>query len=143
MTGRTFGTSATGPSGLNITNVEERLMEVHWRLARVTIEHLDACECVLRYDRPTTVFYIDPPYYKVKGGYAHELKVEDFPRIRAALDVLKGKFILSLNDHADVRAIFKGFVQERVTLKYSSGNCRAATDTRSKDRHELLIHNIR
>jgi hypothetical protein len=58
---RTFGSGATRPMNLNLTTMEETLLEVHWRMERVTIEHLDACNCIERYDRPSTFFYIDPP----------------------------------------------------------------------------------
>ena len=43
-TGRTFGTSATGPGRLNLLNIEDHLQELYDRLSppRVTIENLDA-----------------------------------------------------------------------------------------------------
>lgn len=61
-TDRTFGTATSGGPRLNLSTVEETLLEVHWRLKGVVIENLDCCDCIRRYDRPETFFYIDPPY---------------------------------------------------------------------------------
>ena len=135
--GRTFGTSTTGGSPLHITNLEETIMEVHWRMKRVTIENLDAVACITKYDRPHTFFYLDPPYYET-AGYADPFCHGDYVRLRAALDQIKGKFLLSLNDHPQVREIFKGFKIQRVTLKYSIGRSAAS---REKTRGEVLIQN--
>ncbi len=138
--GRTFGTSALGPLGLNLSTIEETLIEVHWRLKRVTIEHLDALECIRRYDRPTTFFYIDPPYYFSRKDYA--VTFDRFEDLNRLLSSIKGRFILSLGDCPEVRKLFAGFKQRKVNLTYSVGNSRGAAGTRSKPRAELLIHNL-
>ncbi len=137
----TFGTSATGPSRLNLSNIEERLLEVHWRLSKVTIEHLDACECIRRYDRPTTLFYLDPPYWET-AGYAVAFGEEDYQRLRDTLIKINGRFILSLNDVHAVRDIFKPFKISRVQTKYSSGNGAVDPGMRSKEISEVIIRNF-
>jgi DNA adenine methylase len=140
--GRTFGPGATRPMNLNLTTMEETLLEVHWRMERVTIEHLDACRCIERYDRPSSFFYVDPPYHAVNQCYAVKFSDADFLRLRKTLDKIKGRFILSLNDTAAVRAMFNGFRQERVSTTYSTGNSRVCEETRGRPRGELLIHNL-
>lgn len=140
--GRTFGTSAVGAPRLTLTDLEERILQVHWRLERVMVEHLDACDCIQRYDRPETFFYVDPPYYHVSQDYAHQFSDEDFSRLLKTLSGIKGKFLLSLNDHPDVRRMFAAFKIEAVSLVYSAGNSRSSSTTRSKTRSELLIRNF-
>ena len=140
-TSRTFGTSTTAPSKLNMLNAEDHLLEVHWRFRRVVIEHLDALECIRRYDRPRTLFYIDPPYYET-AGYVHPFPHKDYIGLADILSSIKGRFILSLNDHKKVREIFADFEMKRVTLKYSAGNSRAAAKTRSVERGEVIIKNF-
>lgn len=140
--GRTFGSGAMRPMNLNLTTIEESLLEIHWRLERVTIEHLDACRCIEKYDRKETFFYVDPPYYHVTQCYCRPFEDKDFQRLAMALSSIKGRFILSLNDHPDIRAMFKRFHQIRVATKYSFGNSRVAAETRSKERSELIIHNL-
>ncbi len=140
--GRTFGTSASGPGRLNLLNLEGHLQELYDRLSppRVTIENLDALDCITRYDRKSTFFYIDPPYYET-AGYAVPYGTDDYKHLNTLLGSIKGRFLLSLNDHPDVRDLFKGFKMKRVTLKYSAGNSRTAASTRSIERGELLIRN--
>lgn len=140
--GRTFGACVSRPTRLNLTTIEESLLEVHWRLERVTIEHLTACRCIEKYDRKETFFYIDPPYYHMTQDYVRKFEDKDFQCLADALSSIKGRFILSLNDDKDIRAMFKRFHQIRVSTKYSTGVIRTAADTRSKERSELLIHNL-
>lgn len=142
--GRTFNTGPSQPSSLNLSTIEESLLETHWRLQRVTIEHLHAVDCIERYDRPATFFYLDPPYFFSKRDYAVAFEDADFKRLLATLRALKGKFILSLNDCPEVCEMFRDFRQKRVTLTYSGSNPRTAAGqaAREKVRSELLIHNL-
>ncbi len=140
--GRTFGAGAMRPTNLNLLTLEESILETHWRLQRVTIENLDACKCIEKYDRKETFFYIDPPYYHTAQDYCRTFEDADFRRLFETLQTVKGRFILSLNDHEDIRKMFKQFKQIRVATKYSTGNSRTCGDTRSKERGELLIHNL-
>lgn len=137
-TGRTFGTSATGKSRLNLMSMDDHLLEVHWRFKQLTIEHLSAIDCIRRYDRKETLFYIDPPYYDT-AGYAVPFGHQDYLDLVEVLSSIKGRFILSLNDHPKVREIFADFKIKRVTLKYSAGNSRTASKTRSVERGEVII----
>jgi DNA adenine methylase len=97
---RTFGAGAARPMNLNLTTMEETIMQAHWRLQRVTIERLDACACIEKYDRPETFFYIDPPYFGCSQDYAVKFNGADFIRLRDTLKKIAGRFILSLNDCA-------------------------------------------
>lgn len=139
---RTWGAGALSPAGLNLSTMEETLLNVHWRLERVTIENMDAIQCIQKYDRKETFFYVDPPYYEVSQCYAHTFCAGDFARLLQTLKTLHGRFILSLNDHPNVRDLFASFNLIKVNVKYSTGNSRVSRNTRSKDRAELLIKNF-
>ncbi|MCX6997547.1 MAG: DNA adenine methylase [Kiritimatiellaeota bacterium] len=138
---RTFGSGALRPMNLNISTIEETLLNVHWRLKHCTIENLDACRCIERYDRPVSFFYIDPPYYRVAQAYAHKFHDADFVRLRDTLLKIKGKFLLSLNDDPDVRKMFSSFKIEKVSVKYSSSNDRVSPGSRNRERAEVFITN--
>lgn len=138
---RTFGTSIQRPSSLNLLSVEEKLRETHKRMARTTIENLDACECIKKYDSADTFFYIDPPYWNA-DFYAVSFKEDDFQRLCDTLRQIKGRFILSLNDTPEIRAIFSDFKIEAIETKYSLGNSKKAHGTRGVERKEVLIHNL-
>jgi len=55
-----------------------------------------------------------------------------------ALAKLKGEFLMSLNDHPEVRRIFGGFKIQTVSRRYS---CTREPGTRETTRRELLISN--
>ncbi|MCT4654409.1 MAG: hypothetical protein N4A65_01230 [Cohaesibacter sp.] len=46
---------------LDLTKIVPLLEDVHERLSGVTIERLPYGDCIQRYDRPETFFYLDPP----------------------------------------------------------------------------------
>lgn len=142
-TGRTFGTSATGPARLNLLNMEDHLLQVHWRFSRVTIERLDALECIRRYDRPETVFYCDPPYYAT-AGYAVPFGHCDYINLAETLRNIKGRCIVSLNDHEMVREIFADFKIESVKVSYSVAGARSEKGkaARAKPASEVIIKNF-
>jgi DNA adenine methylase len=134
--GRTFGTSSERLPGINLLrSMEEELSAVHLRLARVTIENLAWDDFLGRYDRPATFFYPDPPYWK-KPVYEHNLKWDDFVQMAAALEGLKGKSILSINDTPETRKLFGAFTVEPVNLNYT------AAREGSTPAAELLVRNF-
>ncbi|CAH0496039.1 DNA adenine methylase [Novosphingobium sp. CECT 9465] len=96
------------------------LEDVHERLAGVLIERLPYAECIRRYDsRPGSLFYCDPPYWGCTDDYGKDIfSPADFEALRDLLAGLQGRFILSINDKPEIRAIFTGFDIEEVALNY-------------------------
>ena len=93
----------------------------HKRLEGVHIENLDWAAFIARFDRPATLFYLDPPYFGYETDYGKGLfSREDFERMASLLAGIKGRFILSLNDVPEARALFKEFPMEAVETRYSS-----------------------
>jgi hypothetical protein len=135
--GRTFGTSTTSLPGLNLFTLQQLLEDAWLRLAQVTIECLDFRNLIPRYDREHTFFYLDPPYWQIKG-YAHNFVERDFHDLAEVLSGMKGRFLMSINDTPEVREIFGRFSIETVELKYSMHQ---AEGSRSRIRTELLISN--
>lgn len=134
VAGQNFGVSRDGPSRFNLTRLAPMLEEAHERLAGVVIENLDWLEFIERYDRPGTLFYLDPPYYGSEGDYGRALFDRDqFALMADRLGRLKGRFILSINDVPQIRELFSGFDMEGAELNYSIS---AGTGTKAK---ELII----
>lgn len=120
VTGQNFGTATTSPVALNLLRIEEELSAAHMRLARVTIEHLRWQDCIARYDRPHTLFFCDPPYWKTLG-YGGKFGFEEYEELAAMMGQLQGKLILTINDHPDMRRVFGPFRTERVGINYTVG----------------------
>jgi len=100
----------------------------------LAIEHLDWAACVARYDRPHTFFYMDPPYWQT-AGYGVDFGIEQYEKMAELLGTLKGKAIVSLNDHPDIRRIFGAFQTETVPIQYTVGGGGKAVE-----RQELIIY---
>jgi DNA adenine methylase len=115
---RRLGPPPRLPLDLNLLRLEERLSAAHLRLCNAFVERLDWVECIRRYDRPHTLFYLDPPYWKTEG-YGVPFPYEEYVRMAQVLRELKGRAIVSLNDHPDIRAAFEGFHMEAVDINYT------------------------
>lgn len=76
----------------------------------MTVENLPYADLIARYDRPHTLFYVDPPYFGCEDYYGKGLfSRDDFTRLRDILAGIKGKFILSINDTPEIRDLFAQF----------------------------------
>jgi DNA adenine methylase len=120
VSGHTFGTSAMQPPRLNLLRLEEDLSAAHLRLARVTIEHLPWQDCIRRYDRPDTLFYLDPPYWQTEG-YGNTFPWPEYEQLADVMASLQGRAILSINDHPDIRRAFARFKPRKLSTNYTIG----------------------
>ena len=134
VAGQTFGTATTAPA-INLLRIEENLSAAHLRLATGTyIENLDWAACIDRYDRPHTLFYLDPPYWETEG-YGVPFPWEQYVAMAAKLRQIKGKAVVSLNDHPAIRECFAGFDMEALKLDYTVGG-----GANRVERGELVIY---
>lgn len=131
---RTFGAGPLRRPRVNLLRIEEELSEVHLRLVNATIENLPWQDFLTRYDRAKTFYYLDPPYYLLPY-YEHNLELEDYQEMATILATIKSKFILSINDHPQMRDTFKAFKIKPVTLRYS------VCEQKSTVGKELLVTN--
>ena len=133
-----FGMDTQHPPRINWLRLEETLSGAHLRLAGVGLECLDWRTSLARFDGADTLFYLDPPYWGCEGDYGPGLfRREDFAALRDALAGIQGKFILSLNDRPEVRALFEDFHLLPVRTLYT---IQARINTKSAA--ELLIGNV-
>jgi DNA adenine methylase len=124
-----------------LKTLRQRLEPVYQRLRTVIIENLDWQACLDRYDRPGTVFYLDPPYpgngcnylHNMRDWDAHELLAE---RLRRA----SCHWIVSSYDSPEVRQLFGGY--NFTPIQSASGmNTQKNGSTRAINR-EVLITNF-
>ncbi len=134
VTGQTWGTATTAPA-INLLRIEENLSAAHLRLAGTYIEMLDWADCLDRYDRPHTLFYLDPPYWETRG-YGVPFPFEEYERMADKMSHLKGKAVLSINDHPDIRKCFAAFDMETLKIDYTVGG-----GAKAVERGELIIYN--
>lgn len=114
-----------------------QIQELHKRLSGVYIECLPYAEFIKRYDRPDTLFYLDPPYWGCESFYGKDFfSRADFGELAKLLKGIKGRFILSINDVPEIRQIFKSFYIKEVQTMYITGT------QSGKAAAELLVSNV-
>lgn len=125
--GQCFGTSATSRPRFNIFTLEQDLADAHYRLANATIEHLDWKKVIEKYDRPGTLFYCDPPYWQTEG-YGVPFGFEEYEQMAHLANTIQGHMIISINDHPDIREVFKALHVVEVDYQYTVGGAANPTD---------------
>lgn len=136
VSGQNFGTATTAPT-INLLRIEENLSAAHLRLAGgTTVENLGWRECMAKYDRPHTFFYLDPPYWQTEG-YGVPFEWPEYEALASVMRTLKGKVMLSINDHPDIRKAFAGLVTHQTDITYSVGNSNGP----QAESRELVITN--
>jgi len=129
---QSFGTATTAPP-VNLLRIEEQLSAAHMRLSGTTVEQLHWRDCLKRYDRPHTFFYMDPPYWQTEG-YGVDFPFTEYQAMAEAMRSLQGKAMISLNDHPAIRECFAGLHMESLDISYQVGG-----GGRAVDRKELVI----
>ena len=121
-------------------NLVFRLEEVrgwHERLRNVIFEAQPWREIIRRRDGAASFFYIDPPYHGMESYYGPYFRREEFEEMAVLLAGIQGRFILSINDNAATREIFRAFNIEPVGTTYTFNSA-----SQQKRRAELLITNF-
>lgn len=131
--GQSWGTATTAPP-INLLRIEQNLSDAHLRLSQAYIENLDWAECIKRYDRPHTLFYLDPPYWET-AGYGVPFAFDQYELMASLMREMKGKAILSINDHPDIRRAFSEFQMHELEIDYTIGGGGNAAE-----RKELIIY---
>lgn len=133
VSGQTWGTATTAPP-VNLLRIEETLSAAHLRLSGAYIEQLDWLACIDRYDRPHTLFYLDPPYWETEG-YGVDFGWQQYERMAERLTRLKGKAIVSLNAHPAILEVFGRYQTELLDIAYTVGG-----GDKAVDRKEVIIY---
>ena len=135
-TGQSFGTATTARAW-RIAGIAEDLRAARRRLDGVYIENEPWDRCLKRYDRPHSFFYADPPYWQCEG-YGRAFGWEQYQLLAEMMGTCKGKMMMSINDHPDIRALFKAFEQTPLQLTYTMSRTKGKAPS-----GELVIRNYR
>lgn len=116
---RHFHVAIVKPNNYQPARLPDSLVRAADRLAEVQLES-SSYEAVLdRYDRPTTFFYLDPPYVDV-DHYAHNFTDDQFAALSARLAGLRGRFLLSINDVPKAHEWFAAFHKADIHFTYTA-----------------------
>ncbi|AKL95040.1 DNA adenine methylase Dam [Clostridium aceticum] len=112
------------------------VQEVRDRLRNCYVENLSFETLIEKYDSQGSFFFCDPPYHKL-AQYKDKFHREDHLKLLDMLKHIKGKFLVTINDHPEVREWYQEFNIQEVEVGYSV--CREAKGRRSFK--ELIITN--
>lgn len=132
---QSFGVAPSAKPRLNLLRLEQDLSDAHLRLSRAYIENLSWDKLIEKYDREYSLFYCDPPYWQTEG-YGVKFGFEQYERLAKLARTIKGKMIISHNDHPDIRALFDGMKITEANIKYTVGGVEKSPITT-----ELIIQN--
>ncbi|WP_088227766.1 DNA adenine methylase [Desulfosporosinus sp. FKB] len=124
---------------MTLERVRESITSVKDRLINTIIEKRDVEKILSSYDRSSTFFYCDPPYYGLAdytGQGSKPFSKDDHVRLKECLAKIKGKFLLSINDHPEIRALYSGFNIKEIDVRYS-----VSRTNKSSFAKELFISN--
>lgn len=121
----------------SIDKTIDRLPEIQERLRDVVIENRSYTDVIKTYNKPHTLFYLDPPYYRTEGYYQGFTR-DDHALLKAALDAIKGQFVLSYNDCPEIRQLCKDYTIHAVQRSNNLANKQGAG---AKKYRELIITN--
>lgn len=100
------------------------------RLRGVYLENDDAFRVLKCWDRPTTLFYVDPPYLletrTTRNGYRHDMEESDHKILARTLNRLNGFVVLSGYPSALYESLYPGWT--RIDKKALADAGRIATE---------------
>ncbi|WP_238917232.1 DNA adenine methylase [Clostridium sp. YIM B02555] len=128
-----YGTNTKPSPQIFYKNVLQELRE---RLRNTYVENLSFEKIIDKYDRNYTFFFCDPPYVQT-AGYDSSFGETEHLILKNKLSNLKGKFLLTINDHPEVREWYKDFNLKEVEVNYSISREQNAR----KNYSELIITN--
>ncbi|APH22230.1 Dam family site-specific DNA-(adenine-N6)-methyltransferase [Clostridium botulinum] len=130
--GTTYGYKTTGKPAQQIF-LNDYLLKLRERLKSTFVENLDFKTIIEKYDRSHTFFFCDPPYFETTG-YGNEFGEKEHLILRDKLKKLKGKSLLTINDHPQVREWYKEFNIKQVEVNYS-----VSKDKKGRGKYKELI----
>ena len=128
-----YGTNTRPSPHIFYKNV---LLDLKDRLRNTYVENLSFEKIIDKYDRDYTFFFADPPYLETTG-YGNEFGEKEHLLLLDKLSNIKGKFLLTINNHEKVREWYKDFNINEVEVPYSV--CKDKVGRRKFE--ELIITN--
>lgn len=122
-------------------SIIKNMVDIKNRLSKVVIENKSFEALIASHDKADTLFYLDPPYYKTEKMYDTGDFVFDESQhilLRDILANIKGKFILSYNNHKFIKALYEDFHIDEV----SRSNNLSLKSGKNKTYGELIIRNF-
>jgi len=115
----------------NKTELIKRINKISNYSNRINIFNLDVCDLIdnLLSQKDKKIFYFDPPYY-VKGQdlYLNYFKHDDHVRIRDRVSNINDSWLMTYDNHAEIRNLYSNYRSRIYNLNYSAGTATKGTE---------------
>lgn len=110
----------------------DHLYAIAKRFSRVQIDCDDAENVIKRFDSPTTLFYVDPPYMHdtrtITAGYRHEINAAKHEKLLTLLNNVFGAVVLSGYDSNTYNNMLAGWERIERQIQTNATDARKATE---------------
>ena len=123
-TGTSFAV-AKNPGSTVFANREalfERIRIFAQRMSQVAIEHMDYRRLLKTYDHPGNLFFLDPPYLDSNASNYRGWTEIEMGQFHSAVQSLTGKWIVTVDDSALNRSLWRGHDIHYVVSRNGVGN---------------------
>ena len=106
--------------------------------------HNESFETVIDlYDKPDTLFYCDPPYYKMEDYYVQDFQRSQHEDLANKLKSIKGKFVLSYYDFPQLSEWFPKEEYHWISKEFSKANSTKSKKKTTSRGEEILVMNFK
>jgi len=123
-----------------VQNALANLRAIHERLKSVEIDHLDFRRCIKNRDAPSTFLFLDPPYLETEQYRAGNFALEDHRDLAELLRNCKSKWLMTIGDRREMRALYSKFPQSIITSHIA---VKKVIDGKRDSLRHLLIRNYK
>lgn len=131
----------------NRTELTSRIKRIARYRDRIHLSNLDAVDFLAQAARTLarkSLVYLDPPYYtKGRHLYASYYEADDHLQIARLLSSLSFNWVISYDDAAAVRRLYRGYRSRTYTLQYTAAERREGTEVMFFSPNLVLPHKIR
>ncbi len=125
--------------GDKLKNNLKLFWSIHSRMRAVQIENLDWRDCILDFDGPDAVFYLDPPYLECnKRIYTHEITNYDHREMLAMIKNMQGFVALSGYDNDIYNSALDWDNKIQWPVKMTMVQMGEGAQNKRTERHEVL-----
>jgi len=122
-----------------ISEISKNMELYKTKLSKTHISNKDFCDVIKQHDSKDTFHYLDPPYHGTSQSYG--LPRVHIEEVVGCASKMKGKVLVSYDNHPEVKKAFKGWKVEKVETKYRMQSSTIKMRGKDKDVTELLIMN--
>lgn len=124
---------------LDFQNAVKKIPSFSKRLRNVTLTNKDFREIITKYDSPSTLYFIDPPYVEREQYYKGGFSIDDHIELAQMLYFIQGKAIVTYYDHPLINELYENW--NRIEMETYVGSGVVKVGGKRKKEKEIILMN--